>query len=368
MYIKNIELYNFRTYSKINVNLINGINIFYGKNAQGKTNILESIYVLGLTDTFRDGDKLIKQEFNEASIIGNINIEDINYKLNINLNNNKKELYIDNNKINKISDYISYLKTIIFSPEDVFLIKGSPEKRRKYFNTQISQLNNKYYLVLNKFNKLLKIRNIILKNNLKGEIIDKEYFNIVTTSLINMSIILLVNRDKYIRNINNYISNIYYNLSGINDFKLVYKNNFNINLNQPIDNLFNELKSIYDNNYNLEIKLGKTLLGIQNDEFVFLLNNENIKEFGSQGQQRLAVLALKLAEIEVFKKFTGTKPILLLDDVFSELDKYKKNNILNYIKDDLQIIITTTDLNNLNKRNLKNCKIFYVENSVVEER
>ncbi len=368
MILKQLKITNFRNYKSLNIDLSNKINIIYGQNAQGKTNILESIYVLGLTKSHRSfiDEDLIKSGELSAKILGNIEKDSIISTFEIILNRKKKQYKIDNDDIKRTSDYISNMNIIIFYPEDLDLIKGSPNIRRKYLNLELSQLYNNYYRVLNDYNKLLKIRNEYLKRIQKNIQIDKNYFDIITEYLIDKATFIYRARNKFINKINNYASNIYKEIMKLDNFYLRYKTNFEFKDYSEIE-IKEQLKAKFNSEINNEIKLGNTLYGPHRDEFEFYLDNNNLKSYGSQGQQRLAVITIKLAEIEIFKKHSKTSPILLLDDVFSELDDEKKNNLLKYIKDDIQTIITTTDLKNIDEKIIKHAKLFKVESGTIVE-
>ena len=368
MILKQINLVNFRNYEKLKLKFNKGINILYGSNAQGKTNLLESIYFLGLTKSHRPiiDNNLIMNGKTTSNIEGIINNGKLDKKLNINFDSNNKKLFIDNNQIKKVSDYISNLNIIIFCPGDLELIKLSPQVRRKYLNMELSQLYSNYYIVLNEYTKLLKIRNNYLKKYNKHEPVDDNYFDILTNYLVDKAILIYKMRYKFINKINDYCENIYKNIMNIDNFKIIYKPNIN-DLNIFDENIKNNLLNIFNKNKDMDIKLCCTLIGPHKDDFEFYLNDKNLKLYGSQGQQRAAVLTLKLSEIELFKKYKENTPILLLDDIFSELDDNKKNNLLKYIVKDIQTIITTTDLNNLDNKLIKKSKIYKIEQGKVEK-
>ena len=298
--------------------------------------------------------------------MGNIKKNKFNSSFEITINNGKKKYKIDNNEIKKTSDYISNINIIIFYPEDLEIIKGSPGIRRKFLNLELSQLYNNYYRVLNDYNKLLKIRNEYLKKLQKNLIIDQNYFEIITEYLIEKAIFIYRARNKFINKINEYSNDIFKEIMNLSNFKINYKTNFEFKEFNEIE-IRKLLKSKYETEKNNEIRLGNTLYGPHRDDFEFTLDNNDLKSFGSQGQQRIAVLAIKLAEIEIFKNYSKTTPILLLDDVFSELDDQKKNNLLKYINSDIQTIITTTDLENIDKKIIDVSKIFKIENGNIVE-
>ena len=361
MILKKIELINFRNYKHLRTRFYKGINIIYGDNAQGKTNLLESIYVLGITKSHRSfiDNSLIRNNEKRAIINGSINKGSLDIDLSVTIENNNKILKIDNSYIKKVSDYISNMNIIIFYPDDLELLKGSPQGRRKYFNLELSQLYSNYFIILNDYNKLLKMRNEYLKKANINQNIDMNYFEILTNYLIDKAIILMKMRFKYIEKVNAYCEKIYQDIMGLNGFNLRYVPSLNIDLKDD-DKAKNYLRKFYQDHLNYDIKMCSTNFGPHKDDFEFLLGESNLKAYGSQGQQRLAILCLKLSEIEIFKKYKESTPILLLDDVFSELSDDKKNNLLKYISKNIQTIITTTDLNNLDEKLIKKAKLFQV--------
>ena len=363
MHISSLKISNFRNYDLLKLDLNPNMNIIIGNNGQGKTNLLESIYVLGLTKSHRSfiDNNLIKQNEKICKIKGDLVKNDMISKLEIVLENKKKNLKIDNNNINKNSDYISNMNIIIFYPEDLELIKGSPSSRRRFLNLELSQLNSNYLIILNDYNKLLKMRNDYLKNSY----IDQNYLNILTDYLIEKAITIYKLRKKFIDKLNNNVEKIYYDITKLKKFNIKYKSSIELD-DLSYDNLKTKLEEKFIDMKNQELKLKTTLVGPHRDDLEFYLDDLNLKNYGSQGQQRIAIIALKLGEIDIFKQYKENTPILLLDDVFSELDEKKKNNLLKYINDDIQVIITTTDINNINKKVIKNSKIIEIENGKVK--
>ena len=362
MYLKKIKLNNFRNYKNLFFSLTKGINIIYGENAQGKTNLLESIYVLGITKSHRSfiDNSLINNNSDYLTIEGVISEKKIESKLSIYIDNKSKILKYNNNLVKKVSDYISIMNIIIFSPDDLEIIKSSPQIRRKYINLELSQLYSNYFILINEFNKILKLRNEYLKKIYKRISVDKNYINILTSYLIDKSILIYKMRNKYINKINEYCTDIFKDIMNLDGFNIKYKKSIDFDLNNP--NFKEYLMNEYNNKLDYDIKICSTSMGPHKDDIEFYLGDKNLKFYGSQGQQRVAVLALKLAEIEIFKKYKESTPILLLDDIFSELDDIKKNNLLKYISRDIQTIITTTDLNNLDKKLIKKSKLFNINN------
>ena len=362
MILKKIELHNFRNYESLMTRFYKGKNIIYGDNAQGKTNLLESIYVLGLTKSHRSfiDNNLIKNGCEFLMIKGTVSGGLFDKELQITIDNKSKGYKIDDNSIKKVSDYISNMNIIIFYPDDLETLKGSPQLRRKYLNMELSQLYNSYYVVLNDYNKLLKMRNEYLKKMNKGKDVDMNYFDIITSYLIEKAIIIYQMRYKFIEKINETCGQIYKDIMGIDDFHIEYVSNMKIeDMKDP--NLKDKLFDLYKKQLSYEQRVCITTIGPHKDDFNFMVGENNLKLYGSQGQQRIAVLTLKLSEIPIFKKYKETTPILLLDDVFSELSDDKKNNLIKYISKDIQTIITTTELNNLDSKLVKKAKLFKIE-------
>lgn len=368
MFLQQLKLKNFRNYEQLDITLNKNINIFYGINAQGKTNILESIHFLALTKSHRTSNDIDMQmeQKNNFKVVGNATKDGIKYKLSIEFDGKKKKLLIDNNEYNKTSDYLSHLNIVLFYPDDIEIIKDLPDVRRKFLNNELSQLYPTYFKVLNEYNKLLKMKNDLLKKLYNREKIDMNYFKILNEYLIDKAVFIYRARKKFIDKLNNYVDDIFYDISQKKGFFINYITKPNI---EDYDNtsLKNFYKKVLEDNFDEEVRAGMSLYGPHRDDFEFLLEGKNLKKYGSQGQQKLSVLVLKLAEIPIFEAQIGEKPLLLLDDVFSEFDKKKKNSILKYIDDNIQTIITTTDLNSISKDILVKSKIYNVDKGIVKE-
>ena len=364
MYLEKLMLQNFRNYNSLNIKLNSHVNIIYGNNAQGKTNLLESIYVIGLTKShlLQLDNHLIQTGKNFCKLKGIVKKKNIKTKYEIDYSFDKKILKIDDQEVKKITDYINNsLNIIIFYPEDLEIIKGSPNNRRNFLNLELSQLSNNYLKLLNEFNKLLKIRNEYLKKMSKNEIYDKTYFQIITNYFVDKSLLIYQMRKKFVEKVNENCGKIFFEITKITDFHIQYITNLIDDNNVSKEKMLEKL----DKNLNKEIKFGSTLIGPHRDELEFFLGDKNLKLYGSQGQKRLAILATKLSEINIFKQFKGDSPILLLDDVFSELDDIKKNNIIKYLSDDIQVIITTTELKKINKNKFTSVSIFKIKNGEI---
>lgn len=365
MIIKNIKLKNFRNYENLDFVLNNRLNIIIGNNAQGKTNILESIYFLSLTKSFfAVNDKVvIKKNCLYARIDGVITSNNGCNNLSILINNYGKYLKIGNKEIKKSSDYLGYLKVILFSPDNIRLLKEGPSIRRRFLNIEISQLSKRYILILNQFNDLLKQRNEYLKN-IRNSLMDKDYMLILNQKFAELAYQIYNFRNDFIVEINKRIKDIYKSIINIDNIEIKYITDVKLNDKEI---MINEIIDRLDKNYDKEILYGNTLIGPQRDDFSILLNGNDISSYGSQGQMRIAILSVKLSEIDIiFNKF-GEYPVILLDDIFSELDVDKRNKLIKYLNCDRQVIITTTDIENINEELVNNAKLFKIDNGKVIE-
>ena len=370
MKITKINLLNFRNYSKISISLNSNMNIFIGDNAQGKTNILESITILALTKSHRIGvsPNIIMFGKNKCKISGNVRKDKVINKLNIEITEEEKKLSVNNTVIKKITNYISNLNIIVFTPDDLEIIKGSPNIRRNLLNIQLSQLSKEYINIYNEYNKLLKTRNEYLKILFNNSLADNNYLDIITDKLIEKAVFIYKKRKEYIDLINKSIDNYYLKISGDKGVNVKYITNISFD-DFEYETIRKRMKHIFKKNYLKELNYGMTIYGPHRDDLCFELKNNDLKYFGSQGQQKLAILSFKLSEISIFKEYSGENPVLLLDDIFSEFDIKKRNKLLKIISmDDIQSIITTTDLRNINKRYIGDAWIFNVKNGMIERK
>ena len=365
MELKKLKLENYRNYDSLELKFNKKNTIFIGNNAQGKTNILESVYVLGLTKSYLNINEknLIKFDKVYSKIHGTIIDNNIEKKLEILINEKGKKVKIDGQEVNKLSNYISKLNVIIFSPDNIRLLKESPSYRRKYLNIEISQLYSNYINNLNDFNKLLKQRNEYLKVISNSENYDSDYLNILDEKYVELSVNIYLYRKKFIDKINDNLEDIYFKITGFNNLKVKYISciDYCDDKKEMREMFYNKLKF----NLKKDVFYKMSLLGPHRDDFMLELDNRNILLYGSQGQTRCAVLALKFAEIPIFKSILDVNPILLLDDIFSELDVNKKNLLIEFIPNDIQTIITTTDLNLIDKKILENSEIYVVDNGKI---
>lgn len=359
MQILNLKLLNFRNYSKLELDFSPTKNIIIGKNGMGKTNIVEAIYVLALTKSFRGSDNVLINSSEEMMrVSADIKSTFIdNYKLV--LTKDEKRVNINNNRIKRLSDYVSNINVVLFSVDDLRLIKDTPSTRRKMINIELSQINNEYLNLVNTYNKLVKQRNSYLKTLLFNNYASREYLEIITDKVIEVGLKIYEYRKSFFENINPLISDIYAEITGNKTLKIDYISDFK---NDEI-----RIKERFKHYEEKDINFSKTHFGVHHDDFIFIKDGVVLKDYGSEGEQKNAIIALKLAELTYFSKAKGDKPILILDDLFSELDSEKINNILKFIPDDVQTFITTTELNKVKKSIVNKSKIFKVVSGRVEE-
>lgn len=361
MNISNLYLKNYRNYADLDIELSPNVNIFIGKNAQGKSNILESLFVLALTKSYMNvkDRNLIKDGASSLLIRATLYNKFGKNKLSMIISADKKTLKIDSIEIKKYSDYISKMKVLIFSPYNVNFVKEGPAVRRKSINTVLSQLSKSYLVLLQNYNMLLKKRNVFLKKCLKMNSYNIFYLEVLNEKFVKLAIDVVNQRKCYVNRINEKLKKIYNEIMGEANLYLDY----NCNIDKFLD--IELLKEMLQSNLEKEQKYGVTLIGPHRDDFVFYLDGKDLFTYGSQGQIRAAILSLKLAELLLFKEVDDEYPILLLDDIFSELDVEKRNKLIKYISNEIQTIITTTDINMIDDSLLEKAKIFVVENGTV---
>ncbi|MBP5684653.1 MAG: DNA replication/repair protein RecF [Bacilli bacterium] len=369
MKIEHIKLLNFRNYDQLELDFNPRINIFIGNNGQGKTNILESVYVLSLSKSNRSGQDADLIEFNKEylTISGKVENDGLKKNLEVYIDNYKKKVSINGKEIHRIKDYISNFCVISFVPTDLDIIKGSPSVRRNLLNVDISQLFNNYISVLNEYNKIIKIRNEYLKKLYINNNSDFRYLDIINDKLIESADKIYEYRFRYLKEINSYIPSIYKKITGLDGLVIKYENTLGIEEydREEIRKVF--LKK-FKKNLNQEMIQGMTLTGPHRDDFSFYLNDVDMKLFASQGQQRMAIIAFKISELNFYKKILGSYPVLLLDDIFSEIDSSKRNKIVKFLKKDIQTIITTTDINDISEDLIKEAVIYKISNNKITKK
>ena len=360
MIIKSIELSNFRNYENLHINFDHGTNILYGDNAQGKTNILEAAYLSGTTKSHKGSkDKeMIRFEGDESHIRTIVSKNNKDYQIDMHLRKvGSKGVAINKIPIKRASELFGILNIVFFSPEDLNIIKNGPAERRRFIDTELCQLDKLYLSDLSKYNKTLIQRNKLLKDiNYKPEL--RETLPIWDMQLIEYGRNIIKKRKEFIEELNNIIGEIHHKISGGKE-QLILK------YEPSIDDIFfeDEILKVRQK----DLKLCQTTVGPHRDDMLFSVNGIDIRKYGSQGQQRTSALSLKLSEIDLVRKSINNTPVLLLDDVLSELDSNRQNYLLNSISD-IQTIITCTGLEEFVKNRFQINKIFQVINGEVFEK
>lgn len=359
MQINSLELSHYRNYDSLNIGFDPGITILYGDNAQGKTNILEAVYISGTTKSHRAAkDKdIIQFGQDEAHIRLNLTKHDVKHRIDMHLRKNKsKGVAVDGQSIKRSGELFGIIHMIFFSPEDLSIVKNGPAERRRFMNLELCQLNKLYYYNYVNYNKALNQRNTLLK---------QIHFNPKLTDTLDMwddylmeyGRCLIEERELFIEELNDIVRDIHSHLTGSKEnIQIVYEKNVSIT----------DYEIMMKSKREMDLKYQSTQVGPHRDDICFYINDIDVRKYGSQGQQRTAALSLKLAEIELVKKLIHDTPILLLDDVMSELDSNRKHYLLDSIKE-IQTIVTCTGYDDFIKSRLMINKIYKVTEGTVEE-
>ena len=357
MIIKSLELADFRNYDSLHIDFSKGTNILYGDNAQGKTNILEAIYLSATTKSHKGSkDKdIVNFDKEEAHIRTYLEKDSMEIRVDMHLRKNKtKGIAIDGQKIKKAAELLGLLNVVFFSPEDLSIIKNGPAERRRFVDMELCQLDQFYLYNLNHYNKIVNQRNKLLKDMYFNPSL-RETLNIWDSQLVSFGSKIIERRKLFVEQLNDIIYDIHNKLSGgKEELKVKYEPDVEI--------------ADYEQNLLMcqdkDVKLKQTTVGPHRDDFCFMVKDVDIRKFGSQGQQRTAALSLKLSEIELVKKIANENPVLLLDDVLSELDSHRQNYLLSTIGD-IQTIITCTGLDEFVTNRFEIDKVFQIENGKI---
>ena len=357
MKIKSLRLKDYRNYNLLKLDFDAAANIFYGDNAQGKTNILEAVYLSGITKSHRgakDRD-LIRFGKEEAHIETVVEKKGIEYQLDMHLKKNSpKGIAVNKIPIRKASELFGIVNLVFFSPEDLNIIKNGPSERRRFVDMELSQLDRVYLSDLYNYNRVVNQRNHLLKGGRdSGNIVDT--LDIWDLQLIQYGNKIIERRKEFIKQVNEIISSVHKKLTGSKeDIQLIYEpSNGNLTLEQTL------IK-----NRERDMRIKSTSVGPHRDDICFMSGDLDIRRFGSQGQQRTAALSLKLSEIELVKQAIKDTPVLLLDDVLSELDKHRQNYLLDSIND-IQTLITCTGVEDFVNHRFSINKVFHVQGGQV---
>lgn len=359
MFIKRLQMLNYRNYNVLDISLGPHVNVFMGDNAQGKTNILEGIYYCAFARSHRTSKdrELINWNSDNALLSVTVGRERLDKRIDISiLKDGKKAIQINKIKIKKIGELFGNFNVVMFSPEDLKIIKDSPGVRRKFIDMELCQLNPKYYYNLVQYNKVLNERNSILRN----KNINKDILDVYDMQLVEFGYNIIIDRLEYIQKLNKYSTKIHSDItSGKEKIEFKY-----ISTIKDLENIKENFYSLLEKNRSRDCERGITSIGPHRDDFTVLINDIDTKSYGSQGQQRTAVLTIKFSSLKIIKELTGEHPVLLLDDVLSELDFSRKRYILSTIGD-IQTIITCTGIEDLYEYLDDKSKVFKVKDGEI---
>ncbi|MDM8213987.1 DNA replication/repair protein RecF [Enterococcus hirae] len=370
MRLNQLTLQNFRNYSELQLEFSPGLNLFLGPNAQGKTNLLEAINVLAMTKSHRTSQErsLIQWGKDFARVAGEVQKENQKYQLEVLLTKKGRKVKVNHLEQRRLSDYIGHLNVILFSPEDLSLIKGGPANRRRFLDMEIGQTDVRYLYESVQYQKILRQRNHFLKQAQAGKKADLLFLDVLSEQLAVAGAVMVVRRLAFLQQLGTLAEQIHTKVTGQKEeLAFAYQSSLGEALTGADQEaikgmLLTQLKE----KTSAELIRGTTLAGPHRDDFLFLINGQNVQTYGSQGQQRTAILSIKLAEIEWIKEQVGEYPILLLDDVMSELDHARQFQLLETIEGKVQTFLTTTELDYLTPYLTVTPKIFRMNQGKVE--
>lgn len=359
MIIKHLNLKQFRNYQTLDIDFNHKTNLFLGNNAQGKTSILESIYMLGLTKSHKTSKErdVIHNGTEFAKINSLINFQQKDVQLDVIVSKDGKKAKYNQIELERLSEYIGLFNVVMFAPEDLDLVKGNPQNRRKFLDLEIGQISKEYLYHLQQYKKILKQRNDLLKTLQKSTNKDMMLLDIITEQLISYLKPIVEQRSQFIGKISHYSNEIYKRLSNSNSELTI----------QYLPNVKQNYKKEFSSKYQYDMITGMTNIGSHRDDVEFTLDGFMVKTHGSQGELRSVVLAIKLALIEFINEYKHEYPVLLLDDVLSELDQQRQQSLLNYIESKTQTFITTTNIKEIDLTKIKNYTIYTIENGEIKE-
>lgn len=364
MQLANLTLHNYRNYQDLTVNFAPGVNILLGPNAQGKTNLLEAIYVLALTRSHRtSSDKeLISWQADEARISGRIVRQHGDIPLELLFTKKGKKARVNHLEQAKLSQYVGHFNVVLFAPEDLELVKGAPSVRRNFIDREFGQINPRYLYNASQYRGVLRQRNNYLRQLATKQAKDLIYLDVLTDQLIGFGAELLLARKQLLAKLFAAAAPIQASITdGRETLTFNYVSSIELAELADLEAIKAALIERFSKSRARELQQGTTLVGPHRDDLQFLVNEKNVQTFGSQGQQRTTALAVKLAEIDLMKEETGEYPVLLLDDVLSELDTHRQTHLLKTIQDRVQTFITTPSLSDIAQQLINEPKVFAIK-------
>lgn len=368
MKLTELNLHHFRNYDEAQVEFSPQINVLIGENAQGKNNLLESIYVLAMTRSHRTNNdrELIEFGKDAAQIKGTVQRELGSLKLELDIGKHGKKAKANHLEKARLSEYLGQLNVILFAPEDLALVKGAPTVRRRFIDMEFGQVSPKYLHDLTQYRDILKQRNRYLKQLQSHEAQDQLYLEVLSEQLAAVGGAIISQRVKFLSELEGYAQELHQSITqGRENLTFEYSSAVKDASTLTKVELSEALMDLYRQNQSKEIFQGTTLYGPHRDDVRFLINHKNVQTYGSQGQQRTTALSVKLAEIDLMKNQTGEYPILLLDDVLSELDGARQTHLLKTIQDKVQTFLTTPGLSDVARNLIKEPRIFHIRDGQI---
>lgn len=369
MYLQELQLRNYRNYEQADVRFSPQVNVLIGSNAQGKTNLLESIYVLALTRSHRsNSDKeLIRFGSDFARIDGRVVRKQGAADLRLVISGQGKKARVNNLESARLSQYLGKLNVILFAPEDLNLVKGSPALRRRFIDMEFGQMSASYLANLAQYKSVLKQRNAYLKQLRLHQARDLVYLDVLTEQLAGYGGRVIAARAHLIQDMGKFAAVVHVGISrGKEQLRLRYLSQVHEDSQETVELATAALGELFAKHRQRELDQGTTLVGPHRDDVQFLVNDRDVAVYGSQGQQRTTALAVKLAEIDLMKQETGEYPVLLLDDVLSELDDQRQTHLLKAIEDKVQTFLTTTSLDGIAREIIQEPAVFTVTAGTIQ--
>lgn len=371
MQLTTLKTQHFRNLATGEIEFDPNVNIFIGQNAQGKTNLLEAIYFLALTRSHRTSrDKeLIAFGQDFANLAGHIRKSQVELDLRVLITKKGKKAWINRVEQAKLSKYVGQLNAILFSPEDLELVKGSPGERRRFMDIEFGQINPEYLYFSSKYRQVLQQKNNYLKQLASGRVHDQVFLGVLSDQLAGIAAEIIYRRFKFLDWLSGYASTAYRHISSDEEnLSLVYHPSVpGVTAKSGVEQIYQQLLKSFEQNKTAELRKGSTLFGPHRDDLEFKFGQKNAHDYASQGQQRTIALSIKLAEVQLAHQELDEYPVLLLDDVMSELDHTRQSALLNYIHGKTQTFITTTDLAGISWEIIKKPRIFKIDSGKINE-
>jgi len=371
MYIEKLALTNYRNYEELFVEFENKVNVILGENAQGKTNVMESIYVLAMAKSHRTSNdkELILWDQEYAKIEGRVQKQHSSLPLQLVISKKGKKAKSNHIEQQRLSQYVGNMNVVMFAPEDLNIVKGSPQVRRRFIDMEIGQVSSIYLHDMSQYQKILQQRNHYLKMMQIKKQTDVTMLEVLTEQFMAIAVKVVKKRFEFLRLLENWAKPIHQGISrGLETLEIIYKPSVEVLEGQDLSKMIASFEEKFVKVKSREIERGTTLFGPHRDDLLFFVNGRDVQTFGSQGQQRTTALSVKLAEIELIYNEIGEYPILLLDDVLSELDDYRQSHLLNTIQGKVQTFVTTTSIEGIDHQTLKEASTFIVESGTLKKR